>query len=649
MMPGFRRSALFLLLATLAVAISALTGCSGSLMHSRSQSPEHADASEEENATKLVGDFADPNGINFVKVEGAVLITGLANTGSDPPPGPQRSAILADMQAHGVVNPNRVLSSTSTSVAWAIGYIPPGVRKGDRFDVEVRVPANSETTSLHGGWMMETRLMEKAVIAGHVLNGHVLATAEGPVLVDPISHDTADPVSQLKGIVLGGAVANKSRSLGLVLRASDKSVYLSKQIGDAVNRRFHTFIKGMKQGVATPKTDEYIELEIHPRYKYNLTRYIRVIRSIAVLESPEQLLQRIDLLERQLLDPVTSAQAALRLEAVGKDGIRVLKVGLESKDSEVKFYAAEALAYLDEPSCVPVLTEAAKNEPAFRAYALTALSALNDIHASDALHDLFDVASAETRYGAFRALWAMNERDPQLHGEHLSDKFWLHIIPSTGPAMVHVTHSSRPEIVVFGEGQQFNLPMTVDAGNTIIVKSQSDGKISIARFAVNQPDKRQVVENSVEAVIRGITEVGGDYPDVVQALQQARANGALDSRFEVDAIPERGRIFDRNRRLAQAEKSLDALTAAHGARSRGAGSADAGDSKTTGTDAEDGRTSGMESSDPLPNLFGGGAPKFDDSPPKGSDGVYPTAAETDEKPAEDSSKSAAHSDGFWVK
>ncbi len=308
-MPGFRRQFLRGMFAISAALALALAGCTGSLMHSRSQSPEHADGSEEEeNATKLVGDFADPNGINFIKVEGAVLVNGLANTGSDPPPGPQRSAILADMQAHGVVNPNRVLASTSTSVAWAVGYIPPGVRKGDRFDVEVRVPANSETTSLRGGWMMETRLKEMAVIAGQPHEGHVLAVAEGPVLVDPISHGTADPVSQLKGIVLGGGVANKSRSFGLVLHASDKSVYLSKQIGDAVNRRFHTFIKGLKQGVATPKTDEYIELEIHPRYKYNLTRYIRVIRSVAVLESPEQLLQRLDLLERQLLDPVTSGR-----------------------------------------------------------------------------------------------------------------------------------------------------------------------------------------------------------------------------------------------------------------------------------------------------------------------------------------------------
>ena len=132
-------------------------------------------------------------------------------------------------------------------------------------------------------------------------------------------------------------------------------MFLSKQIGDALNRRFHTYSKGTKQGVATPKTDAFIELEVHPRYKYNLGRYLQVVRSVPLFESPQQQLARLELLERQLLDPVTSAQAALRLEAIGKEGIRILKKGLEAKDPEVRFYSAESLAYLDETCCVAVL------------------------------------------------------------------------------------------------------------------------------------------------------------------------------------------------------------------------------------------------------------------------------------------------------
>ena len=49
----------------------------------------------------------------------------------------------------------------------------------------------------------------------------------------------------------------------------------------------------------------------------------------------------------------------------------------------------------------------------------------------------------------------------------------------------------------------------------------------------------------MDEVVRAIVALGGTYPDVVQALQQAKADGALEGRFEVDALPETGRAYDR--------------------------------------------------------------------------------------------------------
>jgi hypothetical protein len=39
-------------------------------------------------------------------------------------------------------------------------------------------------------------------------------------------------------------------------------------------------------------------------------------------------------------------------------------------------------------------------------------------------------------------------------------------------------------------------------------------------------------------------ELGGTYPDVVQALQEAKTTGCLEGRFEVDALPEAGRSYE---------------------------------------------------------------------------------------------------------
>ena len=48
------------------------------------------------------------------------------------------------------------------------------------------------------------------------------------------------------------------------------------------------------------------------------------------------------------------------------------------------------------------------------------------------------------------------------------------------------------------------------------------------------------MSTNVDEVIRAIVDLGGEYPDVVQMLQQAKAAGALTSRFREDALPEPG-------------------------------------------------------------------------------------------------------------
>ena len=307
----------------------------------------------------MVGDYAYAYGTNFIRVEGPVLITGLAGTGSDPPPGPQHLAIMFEMQARNVENPAKILASPTNSMAWAVAYLPPGVRKGDKLDINLRTPG-SETTSIAGGWMMQTRLKEMAMLAGQVHEGHIMAIAEGPVMVDPVAHGSDDPVALTRGVVLGGGVALKDRTLGLVLPASEKSVFRSKQIGDSINRRFHVFLRDVKQGVATPKTDEYIELELYPHYKHNLVRYLRVVRSIPLDELPEQ-----ELAPARFARAPVARSGYQRLGGYPPGGRRQgwrarVKKGLDSKDPEVCFYAAEARAYLDEAACVPALAEAAR-------------------------------------------------------------------------------------------------------------------------------------------------------------------------------------------------------------------------------------------------------------------------------------------------
>jgi hypothetical protein len=112
--------------------------------------------------------------------------------------------------------------------------------------------------------------------------------------------------------------------------------------------------------------------------------------------------------------------------------------------------------------------------------------------------------------------------------------------------MIHLTRSRRAEIVLFGREQKLVAPFVIEAGTHIMVTARASGEVTVAKFSVNESDQKRVVSTRVEEVIRAIVDLGGTYPDVVQALEQAKAAGALASRFEVDALPEVGRPYDRN-------------------------------------------------------------------------------------------------------
>ena len=223
----------------LAVAVVAC-GCAGPAI--RSQSPELEALAEVEAATQLVGDYTSPWGLGNQRIERAALVTGLADTGCDPPPDPRRQMLLEEMQARGVIEPNRLLAAQSTALVWVSGNLHPGIRKGDHFDVLVEVPPGHDTTSLAGGYLMETRLVEMAILGNRIRDGHTLGLAEGPMLVDPVSSGTLDSVATLRGRVPGGGVALTSRPIGLSINPEHRSVGLSKRVGDCINRRFHAMI-----------------------------------------------------------------------------------------------------------------------------------------------------------------------------------------------------------------------------------------------------------------------------------------------------------------------------------------------------------------------------------------------------------------------
>ena len=77
-------------------------------------------------------------------------------------------------------------------------------RASGKPDVDVRVPSQSDSSSIRYGWLLSTRLTELAVLGEQIREGHLLGLAEGPVLVDPSADPETDPALAVRGRILGG-------------------------------------------------------------------------------------------------------------------------------------------------------------------------------------------------------------------------------------------------------------------------------------------------------------------------------------------------------------------------------------------------------------------------------------------------------------
>jgi flagellar basal body P-ring protein FlgI len=544
-----------------AVGLAALSGCTSPLI--RAQSPEVEDlTADQENAVALVGDYMGSWGLEPKWLQAIGLVTNLDDTGSDPPPGVARDILIGEMQSRDVKNPEKILQSPKVSLVEVVAILPPAVQKGDPIDVMVKVPDRSTTTSLRGGWLMKARLRVMANLDGKVRSGGEAGLAEGNITVESIFSGHGDPQNEVRGRILGGGVSLETRTLGLKIIREDVSIETTAVVGDAISRRFHTFDRGTKKGVAEPKDSHFVKLLVPPRYKHNLGRYVAVVRSIPLREAAFQRARRLEVLEQKLFEPTTCAKASLQLEAIGKEAIPALKKGLKSPDLETRFHAAQALAYLDEPESAQTLGEAAREEYAFRWQALTALSSMDHVQAYEVLSDLLHVSSAETRYGSFRALRYRRASDPLVAGEMLGGQFSLHLIPTTGEPLIHISRAERPEIVLFGQDMRMGPPQGVFAGKQIMLTATDAEQIKISRFTPGQEDKVTYTGIAVEQVIRGIVSLGGTYGDVIQALQEAKQAGLIPARVEVDALPRTGIAYARDESAPQgpeATASLDEL------------------------------------------------------------------------------------------
>ncbi len=521
---------------------------------------------------ETISDLAFVRSNDNIRVEGVGLVIGLNGTGSDPEPSIWRTKLLDRMRKAQVPNAERWLESPTTSLVLVRGTIPAGVSTTDRWDVDIELSPASTTTSLEGGYLMLTPLNVVQVLDGQSLDGQVMAEAFGPVLIDT----SAQPRDPRRGTVLGGARAKKDLPYTMVLKEDRQGYRPADMLQKVVNLRFHQR-KGIEQvGMATAKSPEYLVLNVPRVYHHNQYRYFQIIERLPMVDSPELRARRQEQWTKELLDPKTAGQAALRLEGIGRNASGSLQTGLQSSDPQVRFFAAEALAYLGDPAGVDVLAEAATKQPEFRAFALAALAAMDDSASALRLRALMNQPDPSLRYGAFNALRTMDEYDPflgriavlnepkveeppddmtalRLHSAprrrvRPEDPFALYVVDCEGPPMVHVARTRRCEIVLFGRDQKLLLPAVLGGTGTILLNATAnDREVEMSRIGAvspDQPDVKIFCRPELSEIIRSMADLGATYPNVLAVLQMAERQKNLEGPLIVDAVPSAVDLYD---------------------------------------------------------------------------------------------------------
>jgi hypothetical protein len=181
---------------------------------------------------------------------------------------------------------------------------------------------------------------------------------------------------------------------------------------------------------------------------------------------------------------------------------------------------------------------AAESEPAFRWHALTALASTGGPLGKQALRELFDAASAETRYGALKALRACSPKDQSIAGELLADEFYFLAIADKTDSMVHFSRTTRPEIVVFGNERVSEDFLFVEPGLTI--KGLDKDRVQVSRFDPVDGEIRLTCSSRISDLIKTLSRFQVGYTTMLEMCREADGQGTFNARLVINAVPRIG-------------------------------------------------------------------------------------------------------------
>lgn len=440
------------------------------------------------------------------------------------------------------ITPEAILLDKNAAIVGVYGWIPPGARQGQWFDVVVNAD-RQEVASLARGTLYRTDLtVDGANRTNPVGRVNVFARCAGPVFVNPAvvlqssEHpDAAAKRSLRTGVIMAGAQVTNDRAL--MLRLRQPQWRLSRSLETRINDYFR------QDGVARAHDEGICQIWVPPQYHGDWEHFSKLVMHVYLQGGSEAFARsKARSLGEEAMKPNAPLQdISYCWEGLGAFALPALAPMLsdEKTPSDVRFAAARAAAYIGDPSGAArrALYDIATDSRS--PFQLAAVQVLGRIPNSNAvnhlLRDLVDSDQTMVRIEAYNIL--ASNRDPSVQTQAVApadhpeaEKFLLDFVHSRGQPMIYATRSGLPRIAIFGDVPDLALPVTFTAlGNRLMIASGAVGRDVTIFYRdqqlpspvqmSSQPDVAALVSRLAGATDDGTGSLEFTYAEILAILQ----------------------------------------------------------------------------------------------------------------------------------
>lgn len=502
-------------------------------------------------------------------VSGFGLVSGLHGTGDSFVGNTVREYMIKQMVTHGFgsrllgmerVQPETMLRDPNVAIVSVAGFIPPGARKGQKFDVYVSALDGNNTSSLAHGRLYDTEL--KVLGANVQQPGFAIDTwakGAGDLFVNPAyalrdpSSDAEARQSLRQAAILGGGRVQMDRPL--VLRMRQPSLALSRTIDFRIDQAFQD------PSTAAAKDEVMIAMYVPAKYGTDWEHFAQVVMHLYINASPEFAAVRA----RQLAEEAVKPDAPLLdisycWEAFGPTVLPYVTPLVNHPKPEVAYAAARAAAFLGDNGAQNALIAMAETDRhPFQESAVQTLSKLpNSPQVNSMLRKLLDSNQNGVRIEAYRAL--AEREDPSISSREIANPnggqgFVLDIVPSKASPIIYASRTGTPRVALIGTKMKISTPILFTAmGNRLSISSGENNSLLDIFYRgpelqkpvsiVCPPDADLLVARLGGEGIAGQPRLQFAYCDVVSLLQEMAAQSRLTAQVADGRAPVVFRLQD---------------------------------------------------------------------------------------------------------